>query len=127
MTPGRAALPAPTPQGPGSEGARALPDVSRAEARLIGRAVAGRWPMDETLRADVVDVMATIVRNAGVFDPRVVTTAAKVLLDADRINLDAEAREAKAPDVVTGPDGRVRVDFSKLTDDELERFLGAGQ
>ena len=51
--------------------------------------------------------------------------ASKALLAADKINLEVEAQAVPRPTLIDTPSGP-RVDFSKLSDDELERYLASG-
>lgn len=120
------ALPNPNPSSSGGQGAgSSRPALSREDIRMTGQAIRGRWPIRPERRQDIVDVLTTIATNPGACGPRESIAAAKALLDADRINQVEEARAVKAPLEIAGPDGRTRLDFSHMTDQELDTWVQA--
>lgn len=103
------------------------PDLSRADTRLIGDAIRGRWPISPRNRKFLVETLAFIIENPDRFDTRIVVNASQALLNADKLNMEQEARDmgVKKP-VAIEANGRSRLDFSKFSDEELERYLEGG-
>ncbi len=109
----------------GGQGARAndAPDLSRADVRMMGQAIRNRWPIREEMRAKVMDTLTFIALDPINCGFRESVAAAKALLDADRLNMEEEVRQHKGPEVIELGDGRKKLDFSKMSDEELDAFL----
>jgi hypothetical protein len=90
---------------------------------MAGQAIRGRWPIRPESRQRIIDTLTLIATHPDIVGTREAVAAAKALLDADRINQEDELREKKAPQLVQGEDGRTRVDFSSMNDEELDAFL----
>lgn len=122
------ALPAPESPSVGGQGASAPdgppPVLSRSDARLIRQAIQGRWPIPDDMREATVAMLGAVVQNPDVFGPRAAIAAARTLLAADRLNMDDPA--PPAPSIEQGDDGTPRVDFTAMTDDELDAYLERG-
>jgi hypothetical protein len=63
--------------------------------RLIERALRERWPIPKSLRKPLIERLAEIVQGTG-SSPREVTSAAKAILAASKINLEAIAATNRA-------------------------------
>lgn len=120
------ALPNPNTSPSGGQGGRA-PSLSREDLRMTGQAIRGRWPIRPEKRQHIIDVLTTIATSPGMCGPRESIAAAKALLDADRINQEDELRQVKAPAELVAPDGTKRLDFSHMTDQELDAWVQANQ
>lgn len=59
----------------------------------MGTAIRGRWPLSEEARAAVVGRLMALL---GADEDRVAVSAAKALIDADRLNLQQEVRDDEA-------------------------------
>ena len=66
--------------------------VTKADIRLIGRAVRNGWPVDDELKASVISQLKGFVSGG---DPKLSVEASKVLLAADALNLKKEQQEQK--------------------------------
>lgn len=98
---------------------------TRNDARTVRQAMRGRWPMSEEMRARIVETLALIATGQVATDGRTLVAAAKCLVEADKVNLEVEAGEIRRPDMVEAG-GTTRVDFSKMTDAEVEAFIERG-
>src|SRR5436305_2784353 len=94
--------------GSGGETRRRVHDV-----RLIERALRERWPIPKALRRPLIERLAEIVQDTG-STPREVTSAAKAILGASKLNLETIAATIKAQE------------HEELLDriDELEKKVG---
>lgn len=101
--------------------------ISRSGVKMITRALEGRWPIAPETRLKLTRTLAHIIDNPDLFGARIVVNAAQALLNADKLNMEQEARESdtKQP-IAIEVNGRKRLDFSHLTDEELERFVEGG-
>jgi hypothetical protein len=57
------------------------------ETRLIERALAEQWPIPKKLRKPLIERLNEIVQDTG-SSPREVTSAAKAILSASKLNLE---------------------------------------
>jgi hypothetical protein len=69
---------------------------SRADVRLVGRAVKSRWPIPDSERKGIVDVLIATVAEGQ--SERTQVAAAQVLMNMDKLNLEQERRDQKIPD-----------------------------
>src|SRR5262245_46998056 len=65
------------------------------DTRLVARAVAERWPIPRALRGPLIERLATIAMDPEA-SPREVAAAARAILGASKINLEAVAATIKA-------------------------------
>jgi hypothetical protein len=85
------------------------------DTRLVAKALRERWPIPKTLRGPLIERLAQIVQDPDA-SPREVTAAAKAILSASKINLDAIGATIKAHE------------HEELAErvGELERQIGGG-
>src|SRR3954447_25850700 len=102
-----------------------VPELSCGDIRMQARAIRGRWPIRPERRQQIVDTLSFIATNPHTCGVREAVAAAKALLDADRINIDDEARQVRGPELIEVA-GRVKVSFESMTDEELDRFIESG-
>jgi hypothetical protein len=75
---------------------------------LERRAIAGRWPVPEKMREEIIDNLGKIAtgkdQDAG---PREAVAAGKAVIAADALNMEQEKRDGGIPDrlELTGPNG----------------------
>ena len=67
------------------------------DVRLVGRAVKSRWAVPERLREQLVIQLETILGADGVAEQTKVA-AARVILEADKLNLEQEKRDGGVTD-----------------------------
>lgn len=60
-------------------------DVSRSDVRLYGQALRERWPISDDKRAKLIEILFQVAGD-GTGDPRARVSAAKVLVDMDKLN-----------------------------------------
>jgi hypothetical protein len=77
----------------GSGGSSARRDVKTT--RLSERALAEQWPIPKKLRKPLIDRLIEIVQDTG-SSPREVTSAAKAILSATKLNLESITATIKA-------------------------------
>ena len=65
------------------------------ETRLIERALAEQWPIPKKLRKPLIERLNEIVQDTG-SSPREVTSAAKAILSASKLNLESITATIKA-------------------------------
>jgi hypothetical protein len=68
------------------------PRHTRADAKLIQRAIRERWPIPESLRPKMAERLGDIIDNKSTAD-RDVIAAIRTLVSADRLNIDQERLE----------------------------------
>ena len=102
--------------------------ADRRDTTLAARAVRERWPMPDHVRVKVLKRLVSIVdpdyEHDGLTRPdhREATTAAKALISADRLNLDAEKFEhLKAKEK---PDDEAEAPLARAFEKALERAYG---
>jgi hypothetical protein len=84
-------------EAPGGQGEIATdPHHSRADARLIRRAIRLRWPTKKSVRNKAIQRLEAMLNDD---DGRVVVAAAKALIDADKVNLEQSERESPTPQI----------------------------
>jgi hypothetical protein len=124
------ALPAPSSPRPGGQGEGAAEArggaLSRSDIRLQAQAIRGRWPIRAEKRQEIIDTLTVLACHPDRFGVRESIAAASCLLTADRINMDDEAQQVKGPEAIEIEPGKVKIDFTKLSDEELERFIANG-
>jgi hypothetical protein len=78
---------------PGGSGGPAAPGIRTT--RLLARALREHWSIPTDLRPALIERLAAIVRDPAA-SPREITSAAKAILNASRLNLDGIAATIKA-------------------------------
>jgi hypothetical protein len=86
------------------------------DARLVERALRERWPIPKALRKPLIERLNEIVQDTA-SSPREVTSAAKAILEASKINMAAIGTVIKA---------RQAEDFAERLE-ELERRTEQGE
>jgi hypothetical protein len=97
-------------------------DYRKSDARMFDTALKGHWPLSEDIRARVVETLVRVIAHP-YSDARAIVGASRTLIEADKVNHDVLAAAPVQPKRVTQPDGRSRLDFSDMTDDELQTYL----
>lgn len=82
--------------------------MTRQEMVLARRAIKARWPIPDVARAAVVKECRKILESAR-RSTREKLAAAKILILADRLNLEQEKRDADAPPPAPPPQVTVNV------------------
>jgi hypothetical protein len=103
---------------------------SRSDITLFGRA-ARNWPIDDAKRGEIVDALMGVVRAPGIagasgpdgdrspiVDNRTRVSAARVLLDIDRLKMEQERRDLCIPEYHEHRH-RGSIDLAMLTPGEL--------
>ena len=65
------------------------------DTRLVERAIRERWPIRQAIRGPLIDRLYEIVKDTG-SSPREVTSAAKAILSASKLNLESITATMKA-------------------------------
>lgn len=98
---------------------------------LYRRAFKERWPIPPELRPQLAEEMRKVLLQSD--DIRTKVAAAKALLEADKVNLEQEKRDAGGDVLNINLKGRVGISPEELTDEqliaralELESRVGAG-
>lgn len=98
--------------------------MSRSDIRLVGQAARSRWPIPEDRKGELVTDLIATATTAEHDRDRV--SAAKVLLELDRLNMEQEKRDAVgyAEQVKHHHEhtGQVHIDVTTLSNDQLERL-----
>ena len=83
--------------------------------------------MSQANRLRLMATLNWIIEHPDDFEPRIVINACQAVLHADRINMEDEAVERSKPKPIVIEQGeRVKLDFSKFSDDELAEFVEGG-
>lgn len=101
------------PISPIGDGGGGGPSEQKKDAELIRRAVKERWPIPPDIRQAVPEYLGAIV--AGCEDPRARVSAARALVEMDKVNQEQERREAGLPDPNSPPDGRTAPPVVSIT------------
>lgn len=79
----------------GGLGGNLRPGRGTRDTRLIERALAEQWPIPKKMRKPLIERLNEIVQDTG-SSPREVTSAAKAILSASKINLETITAAIKA-------------------------------
>ncbi len=79
----------------GGLGGNLAPGRGIRDTRLVERALRERWPIPGRIRKPLIERLYEIVEDTG-SSPREVTSAAKAILSASELNLEAIASTIKA-------------------------------
>jgi hypothetical protein len=79
----------------GGLGGNLRPGRGTRDTRLVERALRERWPIPKAIRKPLIERLNEIVQDTE-SSPREVTSAAKAILSASKINLDGIASAIKA-------------------------------
>jgi hypothetical protein len=82
-------------QSEGGLGGNLAPGRGIRDTRLVERAIRERWPIRRSIRGPLIERLAEIVQDTE-SSPREVTSAAKAILSASKINLETIAATIKA-------------------------------
>lgn len=97
--------------------------ATREDLQLVRTAIKSRWPIPAAGRRRIIAEALSIVRN-GLASNRSKIAATKVLIEADRINLEQERRDelGTAADVKK-IDHSGSIDLKTLTDEQLQQLI----
>jgi hypothetical protein len=79
----------------GGLGGNLRPGRGARDTRLMERALRERWPIPKAIRKPLIDRLYEIVEDTG-SSPREVTSAAKAILAASKLNLESITATMKA-------------------------------
>ena len=79
----------------GGLGGNLRPGRGPRDTRLMERAMRERWPIPKAIRKPLIDRLYEIVEDTG-SSPREVTSAAKAILTASKLNLESITATMKA-------------------------------
>lgn len=97
---------------PGGQGELlADPAHSRADLRLIGRAIKERWPIEEAKRKPLIDELLSIAMNTD-NEVKERILAARAVIEADKVNMTQEERDDPTPLVIDVRHGDERAAFA---------------
>jgi hypothetical protein len=83
------------PQSPGGLGGNLRPGRGIRDTRLVQRALRERWPIPRAIRKPLIERLNEIVQDVD-SSPREVTSAAKAILTASKLNLETITAAIKA-------------------------------
>ena len=107
----------------GGQGDAIEPRPSRSDLILYRKAIKDGYNLSAEQRARMVRVAEALLESA---DERSQLGAAKVLLAADKLDLEVEKlATASAPQTVNNTQINVGTDLAKMTDDQLRAYIAA--